>query len=75
LEPGQAGFFAVIEEPETLIPGTEFFSFLPDLVREKMGMGIDDHRVGSNSPGSDGSILLSSDLRPRRRVEEFRGIW
>jgi hypothetical protein len=49
-EPGQAGFFAAIKDPETFIPGTKIFSFLPDLVREEVGMGIDDHRVGSDPP-------------------------
>ncbi len=51
LEPGQAGFFVAIKQPETFIPGTKIFSFFPDLVREEMGMGIDDHRVGSDPPG------------------------
>jgi hypothetical protein len=50
LDAGHAGLWIPVKKPETLVQGAKSASFLPDFVGEEMGMGIDDHRVGSNPP-------------------------
>jgi hypothetical protein len=42
----QAGYarpIILVKEPESFIPAAERWTFLPDFIREKMGMNIDDH--------------------------------
>jgi hypothetical protein len=39
---GDARPFISIDDPESFIPAAERWAFLPDFIREKMGMNIDD---------------------------------
>jgi hypothetical protein len=40
---GHARPIILVNEPESFIPAAERWAFLPDFIREKMGMNIDDH--------------------------------